>query len=107
MYICSCYQFYGGTTSIFKVRYVICKKQHSFSPSLETKLNFLGELPEICKDHIPYLREMSSHIVGIHEDGDETSVSFHQTAGRHISGRRILTLTAVTQHLTTEVADIS
>lgn len=52
----------------------------------EIKSNFLGELPAICKAHLPYLREMSSYIVGIHEDGDETSVSFHQPAGRHISG---------------------
>jgi hypothetical protein len=113
VYICSYYQFHGGNTSNFKVHYVTYKKQQrSYSPSWETQLwdkksSFLGELSALCKAHLRYLQEMSIYIVGIHEEGDETSVSFRQTEGRHISGRRILTLTAVTQRLTTEVADIS
>jgi hypothetical protein len=47
--------------------------------------------------------EMSTYVVGIHENEGETSVSSYQTARRHISGRFILIPTAVTQHLTTDV----
>lgn len=69
------------------------------------KRSCLGELSALRKAHFRYLPETSAYIVGIHDNEGETSVSSHQTARRHISGRCILTTTAVTQHLTTVVTE--
>jgi len=73
------------------------------NPKIESKC--LGELSALCKDHFGYLSETNIHIVRIRGNEDETSVSSNQTARRHISGRCILTLTAVTQRLTTDLTE--